>query len=671
MSPSTPTTLLLLLLFSLNPTLTCSLTTYNTFSDLGAIPNSKLISTAIENSRILENALNAMNKTSDGDSTVLEIEKGQTYYLQGGIYATGLRHSKILIDGTLKFREDGYWYGGGVEGWPMTTKKGKEHPKECLELRDVENVTFTSSSSGRGKTDRGVIDGSGQVWWGLPLFGYMSTGTARPHLIYVKRAKDFVFENIVLKDSPRWTFVGHGLDNAVIRDCSIVARRTRADGHGMIDLSAFNTDGFDVSGHDVHIHDCDIWNQDDCIAVKDDKDGSYNMLFENINASGTGLVIGSIGTTHVRNITFRDSYLHRSYKGIFLKFRDGANNQNNPGIIEDVLYKNITIFESVQWPIWIGPAQQAISSNPCNPSPCSLCWPSFPHFGGDTCDPIAALYKNITLDQVTLTNPVTSPGVILGSSTERMQDLTFNDVVVSDCGEGASFDRIESFPGLKQDLSDVFVFEFYLMLTASIFTFICISILICCDYSGNTQRLHPRKWCMGKRSWLIPPNQDVFWTNAKIFTVGIVLFTFIPVYIMGSSLPGYGGHLNTAEYYECTGVDNGVAKGKTNIIPSCFIDETEGELMDSECQSWVIPTIGTCYVAFLVLFYSFVFWVPITDWRNQRNEEYQERNGGANGMVRTESEEGMAVELVVNGEDQEERRGSGVWKEDRELRGKV
>lgn len=93
----------------------------------------------------------------------------------------------------------------------------------------------------------------------------MSTGTARPHLIYVKRAKDFVFENIVLKDSPRWTFVGHGLDNAVIRDCSIVARRTRADGHGMIDLSAFNTDGFDVSGHDVHIHDCDIWNQDDCI----------------------------------------------------------------------------------------------------------------------------------------------------------------------------------------------------------------------------------------------------------------------------------------------------------------------------------------------------------------------------------------------------------------------
>lgn len=80
----------------------------------------------------------------------------------------------------------------------------------------------------------------------------------------------------------------------------------------------------------------------------------------------------------------------------------------------------------------------------------------------------------------------------LTSPDEKMQDITFHDVVVSDCGEGTSFDRLESFPGLKQDLDDVYVFEFYLILTAIIFTFICVSILCCCDYSGNTQRLHPR-----------------------------------------------------------------------------------------------------------------------------------------------------------------------------------
>ena len=83
--------------------------------------------------------------------------------------------------------------------------------------------------------------------------------------------------------------------------------------------------------------------------------------------------------------------------------------------------------------------------------------------------------------------------------------------------------------------------------------------------------------------------------------------------------------------------------------------------MDGECQSWVIPTISTCYIAFLALFYAFVFWVPITDWRNARQEDYQERNGGGR-MVRTESEEGMAVELV-----QGEEGGDnvlGVWKPD-------
>ena len=37
-----------------------------------------------------------------------------------------------------------------------------------------------------------------------------------------------------------------------IRDCEISARRTDEDGHGLVDLTAFNTDGFDVSGQVAH-----------------------------------------------------------------------------------------------------------------------------------------------------------------------------------------------------------------------------------------------------------------------------------------------------------------------------------------------------------------------------------------------------------------------------------
>lgn len=44
--------------------------------------------------------------------------------------------------------------------------------------------------------------------------------------------------------------------------------------------------------------------------------------------------------------------MHNTYKGIYMKFRAG----DNPGLIEDVLYENITIDNPEQWAIWIGPA---------------------------------------------------------------------------------------------------------------------------------------------------------------------------------------------------------------------------------------------------------------------------------------------------------------------------
>jgi polygalacturonase len=135
-----------------------------------------------------------------------------------------------------------------------------------------------------------------------------------------------------------------------------------------LDCHRFNTDGIDVSGHNVHVHDVDIWNQDDCIAVKDNKYSgdkiSSNMTFERINASGLGLTIGSIGISTVRNITFKDSYLYESYKGIYLKFRtpknEGSIDEDLHGIIEDILFSNITLESPEQWAIWIGPAQQAV-----------------------------------------------------------------------------------------------------------------------------------------------------------------------------------------------------------------------------------------------------------------------------------------------------------------------
>ena len=84
----------------------------------------------------------------------------------------------------------------------------------------------------------------------------------------IQDSKDLLFENLIFKDSPRWTFLARNVDNLEIRYCEISARRTDDDHHGIIDLTAFNTDGFDVSGKNVWIHDCAVWNQDDSVVVK-------------------------------------------------------------------------------------------------------------------------------------------------------------------------------------------------------------------------------------------------------------------------------------------------------------------------------------------------------------------------------------------------------------------
>ena len=59
-------------------------------------------------------------------------------------------------------------------------------------------------------------------------------------------------------------------------------------------------------------------------------------MFERITASGVGLTIGSIGSSNVNNITFRDCYMHHTWKGIYLKF--GGGDVVTGGRISNVLY---------------------------------------------------------------------------------------------------------------------------------------------------------------------------------------------------------------------------------------------------------------------------------------------------------------------------------------------
>ena len=190
-------------------------------------------------------------------------------------------------------------------------------------------------------------------------------------------------------------------------------------------MTAFNTDGFDVSGKNVWIHDCDVWNQDDSFCVKD---SSENILIERINASGIGLVIGSIGATDVRNVTFRDAHMHNTFNGIYLKFRGDG------GSIKDITYENIVIDNPERWAIWIGPAQQAEPTkwNICHAGPCSICWPRFAPLA--KCNAPRSTYENITLRNITINDSKRSPGVMLFNEDFPIKNLTFENVKFNNPG---------------------------------------------------------------------------------------------------------------------------------------------------------------------------------------------------------------------------------------------
>ena len=193
----------------------------------------------------------------------------------GGIWSHGLNNVTIQLDGTLSFSDN-------IKEWP--TSDGTS-VLECIRFSDASNVTFTSSGVG-------TFEGNGAKWWGFPIISYLERVENRPRLFKLDSPKDVIFENLLLHNSPYWTFTADGADGLEIRNSHIDARRTKLDHHDLIDISAFNTDGFDVSGNNVWIHDCTVWNQDDCFDVK----GGQNMLIENVEASGFGLTIGSIGS---------------------------------------------------------------------------------------------------------------------------------------------------------------------------------------------------------------------------------------------------------------------------------------------------------------------------------------------------------------------------------------
>lgn len=368
------------------------------------VPDDDSLSTEQANGALMNKTLASLRS---GDMLVIP---NRTYHVMGGIQASNLQNVTIAFRGSLV-------YSKSMKAWPRSGPGSKARVLECMEFINCRNLRLVGNDGGS------LLEGNGAVWWGFPGIGYLLIGENRPRMLTMDTCTDCLVENLYFHQSPYWTFWAPNSNGLEVRTSSIDNRRDSDDGHDIIDLTAFNTDGFDITGTDVWIHDVSVWNQDDCVAVKD---GSQNMLIERVTASGLGMTIGSIAST-VRNITFRDVVMPHTYKGIYMKFR-GA------GLVEDVLYENITMQSVEQAAIWIGPAQQSDSDNLCAAHPCSICWPLLKALGAECNAPASALYRNITLRNIFVDGSKQSPGVILANSTSAMQDITFDNVVVRNAG---------------------------------------------------------------------------------------------------------------------------------------------------------------------------------------------------------------------------------------------
>lgn len=171
------------------------------------------LAVAWKNGALLNATLGALRP---GDELVFPTNA--TFHLMGGIKASKLRNNVIHFEGTLIFV-------GDVASWP---RDATGRVLECIHLEDVTNVTFTSSQS------FGVIDGSGETWWGL--IKYVEIGENRPRLFSIGNSRNLLVENLFFKNSPYWTVWIYNVDGLVIRYSAISNRRNDYDGHDIYNL---------------------------------------------------------------------------------------------------------------------------------------------------------------------------------------------------------------------------------------------------------------------------------------------------------------------------------------------------------------------------------------------------------------------------------------------------
>ncbi len=421
------------------------------------------------------------------------------YYMDGGNVIRDLVNITFQLDGTLTAPEDcfdGCWPvtdSLSVHGKSLSVQHARysetAHPnlgksngqfEHYLHFVNCDKLTITSSGPGsRNGYDintnpnaTGLIDGNGKGWWNKYVFGNHSKSPHRPKLLVIEDSTDVTVTSLTLHNSPSFNLMLDGVDGAEVSYIRVTTDRW--DGSKMtwwekaiedflhlkipsiftnLQPEDLNTDGIDPRGRNIWIHHVNIENDDDSIAVKPSHEGDFirgtpvfcteNILIEDSTLVGFGASVGSVppSPNHncVRNVTFRNISMPKTGKGIYVKSNPQciAGNPNVTSEITDIVYEDVTITKPLWWPIWVGPQQQHEPGSALG-SDCALDYPLGP------CPTQGCVsFRGVTLRRVTITDPVFSPGVIKGNSSNPMQGIVLEDVLVQNPGEFPFFGAYE------------------------------------------------------------------------------------------------------------------------------------------------------------------------------------------------------------------------------------
>lgn len=380
------------------------------FDDFGAIANVERWDIALRNADALLKAINAANSSTTNDRTII-ISSGKTYYM----YATNItdiHDITIQLDGKLKYSDD-------IQNYPNPG------------TRNIGLLYFLESSNIH-LTGKGEIDGQGLKWW-----RYTYTGTDnRPDLIMFKYSYNIHIDSLYLYSSPKFSINFVDCRDIIIHDITIYINSTLARGRDKHSSAtyALNTDGIDIAAYNVTIYNTQITNYDDAIVAKPCRSTwryctcAGNILAYNntINYS-TGLTIGSVPPNPdincIRNVTFRDTIMHRPLKALYIKPNPGT---QGTGIIDNIVYENIEIDHALWWTIYVGPQQQNQPGGDSGTG-CNFLFPFVP-----ICptQPLVSI-TNIVFRHVHAVETLPlfeGPGVFLCDPANPCKDIVFDDV---------------------------------------------------------------------------------------------------------------------------------------------------------------------------------------------------------------------------------------------------